>query len=299
MRVLNSVAGTRRKIILGILAIAISANAGLFCQERSGAANSPPPFAPGEKLVFDVEWNPPWYLFFLPDVQAGEAELQVAQELEYRGRKALKIVFRVHSSGAFVKLVGIKVDDYFEYMTDADTFCTITATRKVREGKHKRDIEVVYFPENDQLHIHDVDLAAVPNKIRKDQYKSDVPKCVRDLFSALYWVRLREFSPDTVYKSVVGNDDRVKEVESTVEKREFVVTPMGRFEAWRLNTMAILGGLFKDGGQFRFWLTADNRKLPVQFEAKVSLGKVTGKLKAAELPPLAGGAGSAESKAAK
>jgi hypothetical protein len=287
LKVLDPVRGIHRKVFLCILAIALSANAELFCQDPSGTANSPAPFAPGEKLTFNVEWNPPWYLFFLPDVQAGDAELELAQELEYQGRKAFKIVFRVHSSGAFVKLVGIKVDDYFEYITDAETFCTIAATRRVREGRHKRDIDVVYVPASDQLHIRDVDLAVVPNKTRKDEYKNNIPKCVRDLFSALYWVRAHEFHAGVVHRSVVGNDDKVKEVESVVEKRELIVTPIGQFEAWRLNTMAILGGLFKDSGQFRFWLTADNRKLPVQFEARISLGKVTGKLKAAGLPPLA------------
>jgi hypothetical protein len=48
-----------------------------------------------------------------------------------------------------------------------------------------------------------------------------------------------------------------------------------------VNTVAVFGGLFKNGGQFRMWLSADNRKIPVKFEAKISLGKVTGSLVAA------------------
>jgi len=42
-----------------------------------------------------------------------------------------------------------------------------------------------------------------------------------------------------------------------------------------------MGGLFKEGGQFRLWVSADQRKVPLQFEVKVSLGKVVGKLKTA------------------
>ncbi len=78
---------------------------------------------------------------------------------------------------------------------------------------------------------------------------------------------------------MVGDNDRVKEIETQVEKRETVETPKGKYDAWKLNTVSILGGLFKDGGQFKIWLSADERKIPVQFEAKVSLGKVSGKLK--------------------
>ena len=81
------------------------------------------------------------------------------------------------------------------------------------------------------------------------------------------------------YKSTLGYDDRVKEVESLIEKKEWIEIPVGRFEAWRLNTVALMGGLFKGGGQFKVWLSADERKVPLQFEAKVILGKVVGKLK--------------------
>jgi hypothetical protein len=282
LRISNPVAFILYKVSRCLLAMLLISNAASVYAAES---DTPAPFAAGEKLVFRVEWNPPWYLFFLPSVEAGDAELQLAQELDYKGEKALKIVFKARSSGALVRLVGLKVDDTFEYITNAKTFCTFTAMSRVREGRRKRDIEVVYLPESDRLHIHDVDVAVVPNKVRKDTYKDNVPKCVRDLFSALYWVRYQDFQVGTVRSSVVGTDDTVKEVKSVVEKKEVVITPIGKFEAWRLNTMAILGSLFKAGGQFRFWLTADERRLPVQFEARVQLGKVTGKLKRAVLPP--------------
>jgi hypothetical protein len=71
----------------------------------------------------------------------------------------------------------------------------------------------------------------------------------------------------------------VKEIETRIEKKEAVETPAGRFESWRINTVALIGGLFREGGTFRIWITADEKKMPVQFEAKVSLGTVFGKLK--------------------
>ncbi len=239
--------------------------------------------APGEKLTYHVDWNPPWFLFFLPNMEAGEVQVQV-ELAEYEGIKANKITFTARSSGALAKLAGFKIDDHFEFVSDADTFCTFKASRQMREGKRKRDIEVIYYPEGNRLHIHEVDVAVVPHKVLKDEYKNNIPSCVRDLFSALFWVRFKDFSLGAKQKSTVGADDKIKEVESVVEKKEFIETPVGRFEAWRLNTIAVLGGLFKDGGQFRFWISSDSRRLPVAFEAKTSLGKVTGKLEAMELP---------------
>ena len=204
---------------------------------------------------------------------------------DYGDRKTLRITFSARSSGTFVKLIGIKVDDSYEYVTDASSLCTISAIRKERQGKRKRDISVTYMPETRQLHLHDVDLAVEPAKVKRDEIKDDIPPCVRDLFSALYWMRLSEFHVGATQEASVGYDDKIREVKSQVEKKEIVTTPLGRFETWKVNTIAILGGLFKNGGHFRFWVTDDERHLPVRFEATMSLGKVTGKIESAD-PPL-------------
>ncbi len=287
MRLTGAPARTLQKAAFCLLMLGAGAGTTESYRQKSVAAStSPASFALGEKVVFRVEWNPPWYLFFLPTMEAGDVEVRLAQELEYKGRKAVKIVFHARSSGTFANLVGMKVDDESEYISDAETLCTFEATEKIREGKRKRDIHVVYFPEQGRLHISEVDLAVVPNKVRKDEYKGNIPECVRDVFSALLEVRRQEFRLGMAHRTNLANADKVKEVEAIVEKKEVVSTPMGRFEAWRVNTVALLGSLFREGGQFRIWLSADQRKLPVQFEAKVRLGKVTGRLMAAELPAL-------------
>jgi hypothetical protein len=246
---------------------------------RTGqAGTAPAAFSVGERFVFRIDWNPPWYLFFLPAMEAGKAVLSLAEETEYQNKRTYKLVFTARSSGTMVKLAGLKVDDYYEFYTDPETFCTFAAFKKEREGKRKRDIEIIYFPESQRLHIKDVDVASNPPKIKKDAYVDDVPTCVRDVFSALYALRMSELATNAAIKTVVGDNDRVKEVESRVEKRETVDTPAGKFAAWRVNTVALMGGLFKEGGQFKIWLSVDEKRLPVQFEARVYLGKVTGKL---------------------
>jgi hypothetical protein len=77
---------------------------------------------------------------------------------------------------------------------------------------------------------------------------------------------------------MIGNDDKFKEVQARVEKQEILDTSLGKLAAWNVYTTALKEGLFKEGGQFRIWFSADERKLPLQFEAKVSLGRVFGKL---------------------
>ena len=198
----------------------------------------------------------------------------------YKGTKALKIVFSALSSGTLVRLFGLNVQDTYEFVTDAQTLCTRSVSKTIREGKLKRDIEVVYLPDSRQLHKREVDVSAVVPKVIRDKNYDDIPPCVKDLFSALYSLRRQPLTVGSSYRFLVSDDERIKEVEVRMERVEKVETPSGVYRAWRINTVAILGGLFKNGGQFHMWLTADDRKLPVRFEVQVSLGRATGSLKA-------------------
>jgi hypothetical protein len=247
--------------------------------QEDGNSSKGSAFLIGERLEYQIEWDPPWYLFFLPRMDAGNVLLSIPEEMDHFGRKAVVIEFKAQSSGTMANLTGFRIDDDFRFVADAVTFCAISSTKKEREGKRKRNIDVEYLPESNQLHILEVDVAVTPSVVKKDAFKEGIPTCVQDIFSALYWLRRQELNVGMKYKATLGYDDRIKDVESVIEKREWVETPVGKFETWRMNTVALLGGLFKDGGQFKLWLSADQRKLPLQFEIRVSLGKVIGKLK--------------------
>jgi hypothetical protein len=246
----------------------------------SGAVqpNNARPFAIGERLVYLVKWDPPWYLFFLPNMEAGEIDLQLLGETEYKNKKALKISFKAHSSGRLMKLSGMKIEDEFTFLSEPETFCSLHVSQKIREGKRKRQIDVDYLRETKQLHIRIVDESVDPPKIRKDEIKDNVPPCVQDPFSALYTYRMSDLRPQHVQKFIIGNDDKFKEIQARVEKQEILDTPLGKLAAWNVNTTALKEGLFREGGQFRIWFSADERKLPLQFEVKVGLGRVFGRL---------------------
>lgn len=246
---------------------------------NSSETTSSNPYSMGERLVYTVKWDPPWYLFFLPSMEAGEIELHLAGEAIHRGRNTWQINFKARSSGSLSRMAGVKVEDDFSFITERDTLCTLSVSRRIREGKRKRQIDVEYFGDMRQLHIREVDEAVVPPKLKKDEIKKEIPPCVHDPFSAIYSLRRLMLRPKLEQTFMVGHDDRVKEVISRVEKKEIIETPMGVFPAWSIHTAALMGGLFKEGGQFRIWLSADERKIPVQFEARLHLGKAVGKLK--------------------
>jgi hypothetical protein len=255
-----------------------------FAQQEPAGGNVDRTSAPAarERLVYKIQWDPPWYLFFLPRMDAGDVSVSLTENAEYNGRKASKIVMTATSSGALVRFSGMKVEDEFVFYTEPETLCTLSSSETIREGKRKRQIDVQYLRETRQLHIREVDEAAVPPKIRKDETKNNIPACVHDPLSALYMFRPLPLESQFAHTFVLANDDKIREVRSLVEKQEMIETSSGKTAAWRISTFALMGGLFKEGGQFRVWLSADSKKVPLQFEVKVRLGRVFGKLTSIE-----------------
>ena len=264
-----------RSLAAGLTALSVSAAAPL--QDRA-SKGGPATVGLGEALVYRVEWSPPWYLFFLPDMEAGQVRLTLTDENGGSERKALKIDFTARSSGTLARLAGVNVDDHFQSYVDPETLCTFSVKKRIREGKRRRDVEVEYFASENRLRIRQVNAAVDPPKVDRDEFVDEIPACVRDIFAALYDTRRRELRSGAAHRLLVGDDDKVKQIEARIEERESVKVPFGRFDAWKVETKALFGGLFKDGGQFRVWMTADERKVPVKFEVKVRLGKVTGEL---------------------
>jgi hypothetical protein len=270
-------------IAIGLLLAALAFSSG----QRDGKLENAPlaqtsPFSLGERLVYTIKWDPPWYLFFLPAMEAGEADLQLVGPSDYKNKKALKISLKGRSSGALTKLAGMKIEDTFVFYAEPETFCTLAMSSRISEGKRKRQIDVEYLRETHQLHFREMDEAVVPPKLKKDVFKDGIPSCVHDPFSALYFYRQSQLSIDHVQKLIIGDNDKIKEIQTRVEKKEVLETVIGKVPAWRIQTVALMGGLFKEGGQFMIWLSADERKLPLQFEVKVRLGRVLGKLKRVE-----------------
>jgi hypothetical protein len=271
--------------ILLICALSLAPQPAEFASPNDNAEESKP-FKSGERLVYSIQWDPPWYLFFLPRMEAGEAELQYLEEAEYNGKKAVKILFKTHSSGSLSKLAGLKVEDEFLFLSEPQSFCSLYVSKEVREGKRKRRISIEYLKESGQLHFRELDESLTPPKLQKDEIKNNIPGCVQDPLSAVYYLRSMKLQPGFSYKSFLGYDDKIKEINSLVLRQENISIPSGKLPAWRIETAALMGGLFKDGGQFIIWLSADQWKAPLQFEVKVKLGRVIGKLKQLPQPAL-------------
>ena len=249
-------------------------------------SGAPPaaPFPVGERLVYTVKWDPPWYLFFLPSMTAGEMVLELRGGEPFLGHEALQVRLDARSSGALAGMAGMKVEDEFRFWSEPEGLCALGSRSRTREGKRMRRLELDYLRGSGRLRFRETDEAVDPPVVKRDEVKEGIPPCVHDPFSALYALRASPLAATYARTFMIGHNDRIKEVRVRVRGRERVETPAGTFPAWKVDTEAMMGGLFKDGGEFNVWLTDDGDRIPVQFEARVKLGKVRGKLDSRSFP---------------
>ncbi len=269
-----------RRLVCAIAVVTVIATIAPAHQELAPEkTESRTPLFLGERLVYKVQWDPPWFLFFLPHMmEAGEISSDLS-EAEYNGRKALKIHFEGRSSGRLTKLAKIKIEDEYTFYTEPETFCTFSGSTKIREGKRRRQIDVQYSRDTRQLHIREVDEGVVPPKVKKEETKTNIPECVHDPLSAIYLYRLSPLKQQYSETLVLANDDKIKDIRAVVEAQDTIDTASGKVSTWRVGVVSLMGGLFKEKGQFKIWFSADEKKVPLQFEVKVGLGRVFGSLK--------------------
>lgn len=254
-----------------------------FPPRLEAAANKPRPpsevIPPGETLVFEIRWDPPAWMFFLPTISAGELTVQFKHQAVLDGKPVHQITAHALSSGFFPKLTGVTVDDTFESFVHADRFCSLKMTKKLREGKRHRDVFLTFDGKRGTGHYLAYDAAKTPPAELKNEEVRDVPSCVQDILSGIYVARLQELGPGRKFPLTVGDDGTIKQVEVRVINKESVDAIAGKFIAWKLESVSVFGTLFKGGGTFLVWFSNDARQMPVKFEAKVKVGKVFGTLK--------------------
>ncbi len=234
------------------------------------------PFQEGETLRYEVNWKP---LFLTPAFKAGELTFSIRQS-QYMKHPTYTISASAFSAGLLSSITGLKVRDYFESNIDRESFRSYRLLRQVRQNKRKRDLEVVFDYDHDSILVHETNLAADPPEEVHKKIEG-IPGPIADILSVFYVARLHSLEPGQEYQVHLSERGQPKQVRVHVEAREKVETEIGDFESIRISTV---GGLFRNGGDFRVWYSTDSMRFPVQFEADVKFGKIYGKVIGLDTP---------------
>lgn len=238
-----------------------------------------PSFRVGETVTVEITWRPPLWLFFIPPMSAGTITLEIKEVIESQGARVMRITLDARSSGTFNSLAGVNVQNHYESLVDLKTVCSRQFKLMQREGKRMQDVQIDFDPEAKKLRVIEWRVTKDSRVESRNETIATNESCIQDLISIFYAVRTLPLQPGAQHSVVLSNDHaKVQPIQVHVGGEETARTDAGVFQVHRINTSGLFGGLFRSGGEFKIWLDKSTR-IPVKFEAKVKLGKVTGSLR--------------------
>jgi hypothetical protein len=209
----------------------------------------------GEKLNFRVYYNLSaiW-------VAAGEANFTTQQET-LDGRS----VFHITGDGQTYKSYDwiFRVRDKYETFLDTETLLPQKFIRNVNEGGYKFTNYVVF----DQA----------KKKAFSGKKVFDVPECVQDVLSAIYYARnidYSKFKPGAKIPFNMFLDDQVYNLYIRYVGKEKIKTKYGTFNAIKITPLLIKGTIFKGGEDMMVWVSDDDNHIPLRVDSPILVGSI-------------------------
>jgi hypothetical protein len=212
-----------------------------------------------EMLIYDLTWA---------GIKAGTASLEVVDD----GDK-MRII-SIARSATWLS-VFYTVDDRVESIlfkkTSPPLFGQPLNYRlKIREGRHRRDKEVIFDLDNGK--------AIYLDHLENEKKEFDMPIVVFDPISSFYYLRNHKLVVGESVHVTIFDSKKIWNVEVQVLRREKVTLPIGTFDTIVIKPLMKSEGIFYRKGEIFIWLTDDMKRIPVKMQTKVAVGYITATL---------------------
>lgn len=213
-----------------------------------------------EKLIYDLTWT---------GIKAGEAVLEIKDGGDY---------LTILSTARSAKWVSVfyKVDDRVESRvskkgttqgTDKPSLGhSINYRLKIREGRHRKDKEVIFELNNSR--------AIYIDYLGKERREFEIPFPIFDPLSSFYYLRRLNLEVGRSVYVTIFDSKKVWDVEVQVLRKERVEVPAGEFDTIVIKPLMKSEGIFYRKGEIFIWLTDDEKKIPVKLQTKVKIGSI-------------------------
>ncbi|MDQ7787026.1 MAG: DUF3108 domain-containing protein [Thermodesulfovibrionales bacterium] len=217
------------------------------------------PFKVPEKFVYDLTWT---------GIKAGSASLESVKD----GDK-VKIISTARSAdwiSVFYAVEDRIESTLFRKPEESGIGHPHSYRIKIREGRHRRDKEVVFD--------RTANRATYVDHLKKERKEYTLPDPIFDPISSFFHIRLlRLVVGEPVYVTIFDSK-KVWNVEVQVLRKEKVSLPIGTFNTIVIKPVLKSEGIFFGKGEILIWLTDDIKHIPVKLQTKVAVGSITATL---------------------
>ncbi|MCA9783010.1 MAG: DUF3108 domain-containing protein [Calditrichaeota bacterium] len=222
------------------------------------------PFGSGEVIQFRIGWGL---------IHAGTSWLRVKDTLSVRGRLCWELESEALSNDVISALYPVR--DRVTSLMDVRDLTSRGLSKNLREGRYKKDRRFEIDPEAGQIRKIK---AGEPVRVETLAHH------VQDVLSAFYWLRTRPLEVGKV--EYVSTVDELKNYSLAIKvlAREKVKVKAGEFDCFKVQPVLVGDGLFKSEGEVFIWLTADERRIPVQMKSKIFIGSISAQMESYTAP---------------
>ncbi|MBD0284645.1 MAG: DUF3108 domain-containing protein [Flavisolibacter sp.] len=224
-----------------------------FCGIRNTA------FQGGEQIFYNV-----YYTLAGIYVNAGQVTFTTLLE-QWAGRPVYHIVGEGGTRSSYDWIY--KVRDRYESYLDTATLLPVRFVRNVSEGSDKKFEQVIF---NRSM-----------NMASNGTTTYQVPPCVQDVLSAIYYARninFDRYQPNEKIPFSIFLENEVHNVYVRYLGRERVKTKYGTFTAIKFKPLLIKGTIFEGGEKMTVWVTDDANRIPVRVDSPILVGTVRAEL---------------------
>lgn len=217
-------------------------------------------FPIGEEIVYTLYWG---------IIPVGRATV-TASWFEFEGRTLLRVHARAVSNSVIAQVY--PVDDNMESLIDPVTFLPVKFIKKMSQGRHKYDEEVVF---------DHVKLKAHWKSFKKNKEKTyDIQPDTRDLLCFLFWMRGRPLKENETLKTKVDTDEKIYDLTiNTFGIEKVKLSKYGKRDGLKCIPKAEFNGLFVRKGDMTVWVSRDPRAVMLKMVADTPFANVEVKLK--------------------
>ena len=252
-----------------------SDNRTTYCVPVRTVEESELAYQAGESLMFTMHYE--WGAI---NSDVGTATV-VLDTMRFNGRK----VFQCVAKGRTTRLFDLffKVREDFRSWFTCDGLVPMKFTRDTHEGHYIARNTYIYDWEATEPHI-----VADVYSSSSGQRNMELPltPCTYDLPALFYLARnmdLDNITPGKKYPMTFAIDDDVYNVHFILYGRETVkVKGLGTVKTIKFAARLVAGEIFNGDEDMMIWVSDDDNRIPVKFEAPILVGTASGRLKSYE-----------------
>ena len=228
-------------------------------------------FRAGERMDFILH-----YRLGAMNADVGMATVGL-DSLTFNGQKA----FRCTVSGRTTKFFDVffKVREYFESVFTREGLRPLKFVRDTHEGGYEARNTYLYMWDAPQPYIA---ADVYTSKMGYKPMELPLTQCTYDLPALFFFARnmdVDNVEPGRKYPMTFAIDDEVLNVHFILYGRETIkVKDLGKVKTIKFAARLVAGEVFKGEEDMMIWVTDDDNRLPVYFEAPLLVGAAAGRM---------------------